>query len=219
MNDGRATIDISDIFDTKTGNMTEEGLELLKRKSNGYISYVRGENPYTFPFRIYPNEFAPSKTFNTNTIVYPKYQLNGQHISEKKTVKKLSLFLTEIGSVQEMGYNYIISRLREKIQGQVTKSGKLAQFGYTVLQLPIEALNIVYPHPDLEVLSRQIGKFEPLPEGEEEEEYEDLDEDEESIPEVDPDLATMELQKEVDEEENEEEKEEEKEEVLAPQKS
>jgi hypothetical protein len=214
MNDGRATIDISDIFDTKTGNMSEEGLEMLKRKANGYISYVRGENPYTFPFRIYPNEFAPSKTFNTNTVVYPKYQLNGQPISQKKTIKKLSLFLTEIGSVQEMGYNYIISLLREKIKGQVTKSGKLVQFGYTVLQLPIEALNIVYPHPDLEALSRQIGRFEPLPEEEEADEYEDLEEDEESIPEVDPDLATVELQEEKEEKEAEKE-----EEVLAPQKS
>jgi len=230
MNDGRATIDISDIFDTKTGNMTEEGKELLMRKANGYISYVRGENPYTFPFRIYPNEFAPSKTFNTNIIPYPKYQLNGQPINNKKTIQKLSLFLTEIGSVQEMGYNYIISLLREKIKGQVTKSGKLAQFGYTVLQLPIEALNIIYPHPDLEALSRRIGKFEPLPEGEELEEedrYEDLDEDEELIPEVDPDLETIELQKEEAEEKEEKEEAEEKEEkesetaeeVLAPQKS
>ena len=216
MNDERATIDISDIFDTKTGNMTEEGKELLIRKANGYISYVRGENPYTFPFRIYPNEFAPEKTFNTNIVPYPKYQLNGQHINQKKTIKKLSLFLTDIGSVQEMGYNYIISLLREKIRGQVSKSGKLAQFGYTVLQLPIEALNIVYPHPDLEALSRQIGKFEPLPQEAEEadeDRYEDLDEDEEEIAEVDPDLATVELQ------EEKEEKEEKAEEVLAPQKS
>ena len=219
MNDGRATIDISDIFDTKTGNMSEEGLEMLKRKANGYISYVRGENPYTFPFRIYPNEFAPSKTFNTNTLVYPKYQLNGQPISQKKTIKKLSLFLTEIGSVQEMGYNYIISLLREKIKGQVTKSGKLVQFGYTVLQLPIEALNIVYPHPELEALSRQIGRFEILPEEEEADEYEDLEEDEESIPEVDPDLATVELQEVEEKEEEKEEQEEQEEEVLAPQKS
>ena len=58
-NDGRGIINISDIFDVKTGNITEEGREMLIRKANGYISYVRGENPYTFPFRIYPDLFAP----------------------------------------------------------------------------------------------------------------------------------------------------------------
>ena len=31
-------------------------------KSRGYISYVRGENPYSFPFGIYP------KTFNNEIL-------------------------------------------------------------------------------------------------------------------------------------------------------
>jgi hypothetical protein len=209
-NDGRATIDISDIFDTKTGNMTVEGKEMLMRKANGYISYVRGENPYTFPFRIYPNEFAPSKTFNTNIVPYPKYQLNGHPINKKKMIDKLSLFLTNIGTVQEMGYNYIIDRLRSREEVvKTTRRGTTMTrqafrdqkaFGYTDLQLPIEALNIIYPHPDLAALSRQIRPFEPLvEEGTENldvDRYEDLDEDEEEIADVDPDLTTVELQKE-----------------------
>lgn len=216
-NDGRATIDISDIFDTKTGNMTEEGKEMLMRKANGYISYVRGENPYTFPFRIYPNEFAPSKTFNTNIVPYPKYQLNGRPINKKKMIDKLSLFLTDIGTVQEMGYNYIIDRLRSREEVvKITRRGTTMTrqafrdqkaFGYTDLQLPIEALNIIYPHPDLAALSRQIRPFEPLPEegAENEEGLEDLDEDEGEIPDVDPDLTTVELQKEATVSEKEEE--------------
>lgn len=170
-NDGRGIINISDIFDTKTGNMTEEGREMLIRKANGYISYVRGENPYTFPFRVYPDLFAKSKTFNTEAnIPYPGYQLNGKPINKKKIIKKLSLFLTKIGSVQEMGYNYIIDKLRTRSS---TKS-----FGYTDLQLPIEALNIIYPHPDLEELSLRLAKFEPdvNAKSEDEDEYEDLNE-------------------------------------------
>jgi hypothetical protein len=170
-NDGRGIINISDIFDVKTGNITEEGREMLIRKANGYISYVRGENPYTFPFRVYPDLFAPSKTFNTAAnIPYPGYQLNGKPINKKKIIKKLSLFLTKIGSVQEMGYNYIIDKLRKRSS---TKS-----FGYTDLQLPIEALNIVYPHPDLEELSLRLAKLEPdvNAKSEDEDDYEDLNE-------------------------------------------
>ena len=170
-NDGRGIINISDIFDVKTGNITEEGREMLIRKANGYISYVRGENPYTFPFRVYPDLFAPSKTFNTAAnIPYPGYQLNGKPINKKKIIKKLSLFLTKIGSVQEMGYNYIIDKLRKRSS---TKS-----FGYTDLQLPIEALNIVYPHPDLEELSLRLAKLEPdvNAKSEDDDDYEDLNE-------------------------------------------
>ncbi len=46
------------------GNVTEDGgRELLHRKLIGYVSYVRGENPYTFPYRIYPDTFAKERTF------------------------------------------------------------------------------------------------------------------------------------------------------------
>jgi len=62
MNDKRSIIKSSDVFDSND-NLLPEGGEILIQKATGYISYVRGENPYTFPFRIYPNIFSPSHTF------------------------------------------------------------------------------------------------------------------------------------------------------------
>ena len=76
LNDGRAEIDIRDIFNSNPdegifvetvegpGQITETGRENLRRFSTGYVSYIRGENPYTFPFRIYPDEFSPEHTFS-----------------------------------------------------------------------------------------------------------------------------------------------------------
>jgi Cdc6-like AAA superfamily ATPase len=64
LNDRRATIDIADVFDDR-GNFRvdsdgqEIGKDLLVRKATGYVSFVRGENPYTFPYRIYPREHSP----------------------------------------------------------------------------------------------------------------------------------------------------------------
>ena len=61
LNDRRATIDIADVFDDR-GNFRldadgrEIGKDLLVRKATGYVSFVRGENPYTFPYRIFPRE-------------------------------------------------------------------------------------------------------------------------------------------------------------------
>jgi hypothetical protein len=186
MNDRRGIVSVSDIFDKngdwkkdKDGN--EIGRELLIRKATGYVSYVRGENPYTFPFRVYPDRFSPDHTFKTIE-EYPKYQINGRKIPSNKKIEKLSLFLTVIGEYQKMGYNYIIDRLRnrgEKIittkKGQQRKMASfisLKSFGYTDLQVPIEALNIVYPYDGLDKLVKEIQPMEYI--DEEEKEIDDI---------------------------------------------
>ena len=63
LNDRRSQIELKDVFD-KNGNLlisrrwyTKIGEEIIKRKATGYISFVRGENPYTFPYSIFPSLF------------------------------------------------------------------------------------------------------------------------------------------------------------------
>ena len=159
INDRRGTIDIKDVFD-KEGNWRknakgeEIGKELLIQKATGYISYVRGENPYTFPFRVYPDVFAPDNTFKKGEFRYPAYQMNGRPIVAEDQLKILNLYLTKIGDYQSKGYQYVIDSLRRKKITTTTKTGEVKEmpsfenmeaFGYTLLQIPIEALNIVYP--------------------------------------------------------------------------
>ena len=186
MNDSRGIVSVSDIFD-KNGDWKKDkdgkeiGKEMLIRKATGYVSYVRGENPYTFPFRVYPDRFSPDNTFKTID-EYPKYQINGRKIPTDKKIEKLSLFLTIIGEYQELGYKYIIDRLRSRTEEyKMTKKGtqrkvaafsSLRSFGYTDLQIPIEALNIIYPYHGLETLVKQIkpNKYVDV----EEEEVEDI---------------------------------------------
>ena len=81
----------------------------MERKATGYISFVRGENPYTFPYRIWPNEFAIENTFEKNE--EPTVQLNGKRLVQNLEI--LSLYLTKMGEIQQKGYDYIISRLYE----------------------------------------------------------------------------------------------------------
>jgi hypothetical protein len=178
VNDRRGIISASDIFNKdgtwKRGKDGEEiGKQILIRKATGYVSYVRGENPYTFPFRIYPDQFAYSNTFQADIYQYPTYQINGTKIpqdNKEYPIKKLSIFLTAIGDYQRLGYKYIISRLRNREEGiKITRKGterkiiafnKLQTFGYTDLQIPIEALNIIYPYDGLEELVKQLPDFE-----------------------------------------------------------
>jgi len=151
MNDKRSTITEKQVFNSDGTFKTDSdgnpiGRELLERKATGYISFIRGENPYTFPYRIWPMEFSPENTFDKQPT--PSLQLNNKKLIQ--TLEKLSIYLTNIGDYQEQGYNYIISRMhagdfnsgRAK---QLPSFENMEAFGYTLLQKPLEALNMIYP--------------------------------------------------------------------------
>ena len=164
VNDRRAMIKTKDVFDAngdfKVNLGGEEvGKDLLIRKATGYISFVRGDNPYTFPFRVYPSIFSPENTFQGSTTPYPIYQMNGKKIDYLSRDQVLSVYLTRIGPYQMMGYKFIIDSLRKKKITITTNKGvvrdmpsfdNMDSFGYTLLQIPLEALNIVYPIDELE---------------------------------------------------------------------
>mgnify|MGYP003328238821 FL=1 len=153
INDNRSEIRVQDVF-TPDGNFkidnegNEVGKELLIRKATGYISYVRGENPYTFPLRIWPKEFDSQN--DIQNFKYPLYQLNNNEIFRK--IEMLSLFMVEIGEIQSLGYNKIIESTKNDIENndQNTQNFQdMGKLGYTILQRPLEALNIIYPSKDL----------------------------------------------------------------------
>jgi hypothetical protein len=173
MNDRRPTIEIGEVFDVKKGTFKisktgeEIGRELLERKATGYISFVRGENPYTFPYRLWPNEFAVDHTFLNENNPHPTQQLNGKEIIQQLEI--LSVYLVDVGKYQQKGYDYILNQLKndvkkdkerrenykreeeevEKTDSDILSFENMESFGYTMLQRPLEALNMIYPHPDL----------------------------------------------------------------------
>jgi hypothetical protein len=92
----------------KNGNFkNEEAKQLLIRKATGYISFVRGDNPYTFPFKAYPSIFSSENTFSDELIPYPTLQMNGKPIANDG-IKTVDVFLTQIGSYQSIAYSFII---------------------------------------------------------------------------------------------------------------
>jgi flagellar motor protein MotB len=163
MVDNRSSIREDDVFDkngdflepreTKDGIQLEGGKELLMRKLTGYISYVRGENPFTFPYRIYPSLFSVENSFENPENKYPMKQMNNRAI--ETPLQHVPVFLTKIGEYQERVYYYIITNLRNKSFNTTNLYGEerempsfenMDSFGYTLLTDPIEALNIAYPN-------------------------------------------------------------------------
>ena len=142
LNDKRSTIEFSDVFNNDGTFVTdiennETGKDLLKRKLNGYISYVKGDNPFTFPYRILPSDYNKEKSITS--IDYPLYDLKNNRIDDK--IRYFDLYLNNVNSYQEHVYNYIIYK---------TDFHSSTAFKYTELQKPLMALNIVYPNSMLE---------------------------------------------------------------------
>lgn len=168
MNDKRSKIDGKSVFD-KNGNLKKEGAEILREKSTGYVSFIKGENPYTFPYRVYPNIFAPNHTFPF--IKYPKFQMNLKEIPDNERNRILNLYLTNLykcnncGNCQYCIYKYIIKYLRFKKTTIISKKGQVREmpsfenmekFGYTMLLNPIRSLVISFPIKGLsDVLNKQ----------------------------------------------------------------
>jgi hypothetical protein len=187
LNDGRATISYRDVFNDnpdngiflesvdENGAMTETGRDNLRRFSTGYVSYIRGENPYTFPYRIYPDEFAPMQTFAgveetgearetgetrepTRKTKYqtPQIQISGTiiPIHRKLDMMQDKIYLSDASPYQQSVYTYIINQLqksnKEDIKNMERNDQAEQTAGITLLQRPLECLNISYPADDFD---------------------------------------------------------------------
>ena len=64
INDKFPKLRIEDIF--SKGDLTEEGSEKLKQVCRGYVSYMRKENPLTFPEKKYPTDSIKVSNFIEN---------------------------------------------------------------------------------------------------------------------------------------------------------
>ena len=165
-NDKRSLIDAGDVFDAsgnfretteeestgqkesgKESGHKESGKELLIRKLTGYVSYVRGENPYTFPFRVYPDVFAKDHTFASG-IPYPEIQVNDKPVPLPLSHIKVYLNTVKSESYQLLAYKFIVQNIKQTAKNAYGEMRELNNFD--ILQKPIECLNMVYPHAEFE---------------------------------------------------------------------
>ena len=141
-NDKRPTISKSDIFNEKD-NLTTKGVKLLIKKSRGYVSYVRGENPITFPVRLYPDNNKDLSCINGKKgQEYPTKSMKG--IVYSKDVYKFrftKLYYNQMNNFQSLIYDKYIQNLdSETLQISEQRMG-------------VQISNIVYPN--VNVLSRK----------------------------------------------------------------
>jgi hypothetical protein len=160
-NDGRSIVDMKQIFDSN-GELVindrgeEVGKELLMRKATGYISFLRGDNPYTFPFRIFPAQF--NSDHSLKSVDYPTKGLTGNRIVQR--MEHLDLFCQDLDGYQATVYDRVIEDLKETTsKKKMPNPENMERFGYTVLQKPLEALNMVFPIDDDELNETPVSEL------------------------------------------------------------
>lgn len=105
LNDNRPMLKETDIFD-KEGYLKTEGRELLIKNTRGYISFLRGSNPYEFPIRL-------SARYNlSNDILdlrnYPNKNYQGKRLNKDDRIKYLELVNCPLSGEQLKIFKYHI---------------------------------------------------------------------------------------------------------------
>lgn len=118
MNDNREVIKENISFND-ANELTKESQELLRDKSRGYISYLRGENPFTFPIRVYPQD--PEKLL----IEGYKKDIFGEKIDPTFNLSFLKLYKCSLKKDQLIKVNYELDNLEDTIR--ISEESKLLQ--------------------------------------------------------------------------------------------
>lgn len=105
-NDKRPNIKMSDIFD-KTGNLTVGGKKKLIETARGYVSYMRGENPFSFPLRLYPDINGDKNVITS----YPLYDLNRKKIRDDDRIKYLKIIGSDMDAYHKTVYDTYKKRI------------------------------------------------------------------------------------------------------------
>ena len=87
------------------GILNKEYEKKLKKISSNFISYMRGENPYSFPIRLYPSINQDKNILQK--IDYPKKDIYGEKILVQEQIKNLELIKTNMSTLQDKIYNRI----------------------------------------------------------------------------------------------------------------
>jgi len=105
VNDNRPILKESDVFD-KDGQLKPTGRELLINNTRGYVSFLRGSNPYEFPIRLSAKYNIPNDILNVRQ--YPNKNYQGNRLEKDDRIKYLELVNCPLGGEQLKIFKYHI---------------------------------------------------------------------------------------------------------------
>ena len=151
MNDGRQMISEDDIFD-RDSPFHPPFADILRDKFRGYVSYLRGENPVSFPIRIYPqNKKHPLMIGLNKARAHDLEHADSRHES-LTAVPTIDLFMNEIPEQQRLSFLqlYPSAMLKDGHQETLYQEAIKKHHGAASIQIQdetklLQMANIIYP--------------------------------------------------------------------------
>jgi superfamily II DNA or RNA helicase len=137
-NDKRPNIKTRDLFED--GALTEKGKQELIKATRGYVSYMRGEDPFSFPFRLFPSINKDPKVMQT----YPKKDVHGRTLAKDDVIKYLELTGSDMSQLQKRVYDVL--KRQTDMDGDIEEEEE--EVKTNELQNMIQLCNIAYPSHD-----------------------------------------------------------------------
>ena len=143
----RGTLRPTDLF-TKDGDLKPgAGQRLLERYARRYVTYMRGENPYTFPLRMRPLAATAGAS-----AMWPEVSATKKPVSlteqDKAVIDALPLVFTEpiAGSPPEVLLRQATSRAQQAVEGDAPVLEDAAPTSDAMLDARVQMGNISYPN-------------------------------------------------------------------------
>jgi hypothetical protein len=150
LNDKQPPLKLSEVFEKN--KLTQKGKELLIKASRGRISYMRGENPYTFPIKFLPSVNKDKHILKDNE--KPTIDISGNKITQKNHLEKLEIIKSYMSPYQKRIYEKI--KLTAFSNTNTPKSQDMQEDVPKDIQMATQVSNIVFPSRDM---ARDIHEY------------------------------------------------------------
>lgn len=120
----------------KNNKLIDSKINLFRYKTQGLVSYVRGENPIFFPAKLYPDEVIDINLMPTTTVI----NSNEVEIPEDERISNLQLVPAVMGEKQQEVYNQVLLEDKDSFRSAT-----------------VNCSNVVFPSNE-DVLKSKYGK-------------------------------------------------------------
>jgi hypothetical protein len=126
----------SDLFDSK-GVFTTAGKAKLESATRGMVSYMKGENPFSFPQRLYPSINGDPKLLKQP----PQVDIYGQQIPKDEQIHDFQIIASKMDIKQTTKY----TSLKKPLNSEDNEIVDMDDNSNTHLSQYIQISNITYP--------------------------------------------------------------------------
>lgn len=147
------------IFD-KNETISSKNQKILKTFGKNYVSFMRGENPFTFPTRLFPIVNKNKNIFEQSD--HPKFDVYGEEIED--TLKYTELVTSVMSDEMYDAYKKIDYKSENYEKEDAEKEDTDETKGTFNLQARVQLSNIMYPGSDDHVIVNRKGLLQTMDE-------------------------------------------------------